>query len=892
MAGMASMANEWQDIASSPPAEPGGRRHVRAWHWALLAFLLAMGLTSWLALVEKRRGERDAHHAFTMEARLISDKIREQLQQCEHLVRAFQSVFLASEHVSPEEYARAYENMRFNDHVRFSLQALAYAERQSGPAGDIYPTVLYAPHAGNEALAGLDAASQPMNLDAILRAGDSNKVAMSAPFPLLQSGGAGPADGLILRLPVYAGGTVPESVEGRRQALAGSVGASFRFLDLIDPVIPKTTQALADVRISDVSEAAPQRLFERHFGERNSEEVHVVELNFGGRRWQVSGHPKYDQEAQGDWVRVLGIGGLISILLAALTWSLAATRERAIVLGTRMGRRYLDSEERFRRLNELLPCLVLLVRKSDGQIVYGNASARERLAFGSRDASLASVLPGAAPEFLDQVGKIGPKGPQAPEVGRDVQLRGANGRLFWASVWVSHIELEGVPLWLLVASDNSEQRQLTERLSYQASHDTLTHLPNRSEFERSVQEQLDRPGERSGAILFIDLDQFKLINDTSGHHAGDTLLAQLAVEMREKLRSVDVLARLGGDEFGVLLPGVADLETALQAAERLRACIEGCLFSWEGRGYPVSASVGVAMLAGAGTLKELFTHADAACYQAKDAGRNRAHAYTEDDAAIHRRMGEMEWANRVQDALREGRLLLDYQELRPLRGDSGTGAHVELLLRLRGEDNGVILPGAFLPAAERYGLMPMIDRWVVETALGNLDRLHPDGTRLATCAINLSAASLENSSLYERIEQLIGMYQLAPQRLLFEITESVAMRDFTASSALIGQLRALGCRVALDDFGVGMSSFAYLKDLQLDMVKIDGSFVQNMGSDQMSRSIVRAIAEIGHQQGLEVVAEWVSSTEMLEILATMNVDYAQGFALHRPERVLFQRDAA
>ena len=295
------------------------------------------------------------------------------------------------------------------------------------------------------------------------------------------------------------------------------------------------------------------------------------------------------------------------------------------------------------------------------------------------------------------------------------------------------------------------------------------------------------------------------------------------------------------------------------------------------------------MLRDTASLKELFAHADAACYLAKEAGRNRIHAYTDADAAITRRLSEMEWANRVRDALRDDRLLLDYQELHPLQPQAAAGAHIELLLRLRGEDGSVVMPGAFLPAAERYGLMPLIDRWVVESALAHLDQLHPDGVHLASCAINLSAASLEDTGLYERIKELLTLYRVLPSRITFEITETVAMRDFAASSALIGKLRALGCKVALDDFGAGMSSFGYLKNLELDVVKIDGSFVQNMLEDRMSQAIVRAVTEIGHLQGLDVVAEWVSTPQLCALLATMDVDYAQGFSLHRPERVCFQR---
>ena len=880
------MPFESHDMGTSTAAGPSPGRRVPAWAWAVLAFMLGLALTLWLADGEKQRSRDEARRVFVQETEGVAAAVRSQLNQCGHLIRAFQSIFLASETVTESEYVRAFENMQSSGAVRISLQALAYAERRSGADGDHYVTTMFAPQSGNEAIRGLDVARQPSNLQALLRSRDTNALAMSAPFPLRQSGRQSMGDGFILRLPVFASGAQPGSVEARRAAIVGSIGASFRISDLIASALPKSPQQLADLVVEDISSGNARPLYSQVFTRRAGgvgQSEHSVSLQFGGRTWKVVAHGGENPEG-GSWLLVLWIGAAISALLAALTWSLVSTRERAIALGMSMARRFQASEERFRRLNELLPCLVLLAREDDGTVVYRNAAARDRLAPDGESQRLSDVL---GHEVMVRLAGAEADG----LLSVDAQLPGADGGRFWASLWLSTIELDGATLWLLVASDISEQRQLTERLSYQASHDSLTRLYNRREFEARTQSLLNLPGHGEGALLFIDLDQFKIINDTSGHCAGDELLVQLAAVMREKLRPDDVLGRLGGDEFGVLLRGVPTVEAAALAAERLRTSIESFIFGWEQRTYTISASIGVVMLAHAMSLKELFAHADAACYLAKEGGRNRVHVYAEDDTAISSRLGEMEWANRIRDALRDGRLLLDYQELHPLQPGNAQGAHVELLLRLRGEDGGVVPPGAFLPAAERYGLMPLIDRWVVETALGNLDRIHPHGRDLATCAINLSGASLEDDGLIGRIEQLIEQHGIEPRRLVFEITETVAVRNFIASSALIARLRMLGCRVALDDFGAGMSSFGYLKNLELDMVKIDGSFVQNLASDRMSQSIVKAVTEIGHQQGLTVVAEWVSSQEMLDILAPMNVDYAQGFALHKPERAVFQRDA-
>ncbi|MFS8136720.1 MAG: EAL domain-containing protein [Thermomonas sp.] len=881
------MQFEDNDLATSTAARIASQRRVPAWMWALLAFLCGLGLTLWLADGEKQRSERDAQRALIRETDRVAAAIEGQLHQCGQMIRTFQSIFLASETVTPEEYLLAYANMRTNSPVQFSLQALAYADHRRASGGDTYVTTMFAPQEGNEAILGLEVGSQPTNLEALQRSRDTNRIAMSAPFHLRQSrDNRDSGNGFILRLPVYGHGVLLDTIAARRASIIGSLGASFRISDLIGSALPKGPSALADVTVVDISGGAPRPLYSHRFEVAADHAPYAVELDFGGRTWKVVSHARQRPVHRSGWQLVMLIGTLISSLLAALAWSLVSTRERAIVLGTSMSERFRTSEERFRKLNELLPCLVLLARKDDGEIVYRNAAARSKL--GSNVGVAARVTDlgeGIANRLLT------PDTNEGALRSVEITMHGADSKPFWASTWLSSIEMDGMSMWLLVASDISEQRVLTERLKYQASHDPLTGLFNRRELELRAQAMISNSTHRTGALLFLDLDQFKLINDTSGHSAGDELLVQLAAVMREKLRPEDMLGRLGGDEFGVLLAGVSTIDEAMRSAERVRRTIEGFIFSWEQRTYTVSASLGVVLVSSAVSLKELFAHADTACYLAKEAGRNRIHVYTEDDAAITGRIGEMEWVNRIREALRDNRLLLDYQELHPLKPRSESGASIELLLRLRNEDGSEVLPGAFLPAAERYGLMPLIDRWVVETVLANIDRLHPDGTRLSSCALNLSGASLEDNGLFERIEHLIKLHGIEPRRLVFEITETVAVRDFGASSALIARLRALGCRVALDDFGAGMSSFGYLKNLELDVVKIDGSFVQAIATDPMSQSIVKAVVEIGHQQGLEVVAEWVSSTEMLEIIRAMDVDFAQGFALHRPERVMFQRNA-
>lgn len=852
---------------------------LNPWLAAIVAFLLGAFLTFWLVKGEDQRAKRERQRAFADAAIAIGASIQDQLADCERLIRTFQSVFLASEQVTPEEFNRVYDNLQ-TDRARINLQALAFAQRTVDESGERFITTMFAPRRGNESIQGLDVTKQPTNLKALAESRDTNQVSMSAPFTLRQSTTRG-IDGFILRLPVYAPGAMPRDVPERRRLLVGSIGASFRIRDLISGVMPSDTGLIADVEVDDITDGAPRRLHEHRFGRVDSALERRQEIRFGGRTWLVTVRGSAYASPKSWWVGTTWLGTIASLLLAALAWSTVSTRERAIALGAAMSERFRASEERFRKLTELLPSLVLVARRRDWAVVYQNAAARDHLGTEA-ERGLADLFEGDAVALL-----FG----ESDELSRaaDLQMNPTSSSPFWASVRVSAIEIDSVPMWLIVASDVSEQRQLTERLSYQASHDSLTALLNRREFESRISKALASPGTNDGALLFIDLDQFKLINDTSGHRAGDELLIQLAAMMRDKLRPNDILGRLGGDEFGVLLAGVRNVESAAMAAERLRRSLEGHVFSWEQKTYTVSGSIGGVMLSRASTLKELFAHADAACYVAKEGGRNRVHFYSEDDAALTSRRTEMEWAGRLHDALREGRLRLDYQELHAIREGSARGPHIELLLRLQEQDGREVMPGAFIPAAERYGMMPTIDRWVVETALRNIDRLHPSGSALETCAINLSSASLEDPALFEMIADLVRSLAIDPSRLMFEITETVAMRDFAASSALIRRLRVLGCRVALDDFGAGMSSFGYMKNLALDMVKIDGSFVQDLATDRMSQSIVRAVTEIGHLQGLEVVAEWVSSPDMLRLLRQMGVDYGQGFALHKPERVVFQR---
>lgn len=855
---------------------------VPPWAWSLLALLFGLALTAWAASLQHRRASSARTAEFQQAAREGTAAVSEGLRACGRLLRAVQTVFIASTDVDADEFANLYGNLRPRDEFP-SLQAIAYSAR--GP-DDHYRSLLVQPLAGNERVVGLDLEAQPNNLAAVFASRDADRVAMSAPFQLVQTGAPGREGlGVTMRLPVYSPGAPPRTVLERRERMRGSLAVSFLVRRLIADSVPADTLKQMRVVVTDVTGGTREVLYDA--GSGGEGQPIENDIAFGGRVWRLSMQPhRAGMAAASEWTQSMLWPGLIaSVLFALLAWSVANTRRRALELGLRMSHRFRESEQRFRALNDLLPALVLLVRPSDGVVLYANQAAAARLGDGVVGVALDALFEDPALRRRLRTDDGAMRWDNVEAV-----LVSLGGDRFWVSTSIARVRVGDEERMLMVATDISEQRQLTELLSYQASHDNLTELYNRREFERHVRRALQSAGGGlASALLYIDLDQFKLINDTSGHLAGDQLLSQLAVVMSEIVGAADMLARLGGDEFGVLLQD-ADAARALEVAEGLRLRIEGHIYAWEQRSYTISASIGVVLLDRPGmTLREALAQADTACYLAKEHGRNRIHLFSGDDDETIRRRGEMEWANRLRWAIEEGRLLLDYQEVRPLRDQGDAEPHIELLLRLRDEDGRVVAPGAFLPAAERYGLVPQLDRWVISEAISHFDRLHVGGGVPGRCSLNLSAASLEDEGLADYVLGLIARHGVTPQRLCFEITETVAVRNLARAVRFIERLRAVGCLVALDDFGAGMSSFGYLKNLPVDVIKIDGSFIRDMDADPMSCSIVDAITEIGHQRGLQVVAEWVGDARTMEILRKLGVDYGQGFGLHRPEPVLYQR---
>ncbi|NDP47989.1 MAG: EAL domain-containing protein [Sulfuriferula multivorans] len=439
---------------------------------------------------------------------------------------------------------------------------------------------------------------------------------------------------------------------------------------------------------------------------------------------------------------------------------------------------------------------------------------------------------------------------------------------------------------VLVFHDVTEAREASRKLAYQATHDALTGLINRREFERLVEEslQVTKANGTSSAFCYMDLDQFKVVNDTCGHIAGDRLLVELATMIQHRVNENDTLARLGGDEFGVLMRNIP-LHEARSLAEELRNRVRDYRFLWDGQTFEVGISIGVVPIRpDTSSVVEIFSNADIACFVAKDMGRNQIHVSNLNDVEQVRRQQEMQWSVRIPSALENDRFVLHYQKISPLDASSGESPRCELLVRMLEEDNSLILPGRLIPAAERFRHMPEIDRWVIHNAL-KLIVQHGDRLGMAAYAINLSGQSLGQADLLDFVKREILRSGVKPSLITFEITETAAIRNVSHAARFMSELKKLGCQFSLDDFGSGLSSFGYLKMLPVDYLKIDGSFVRNMLHDEHDRSIVIAITQIAKTLNMACVAEWIEDEATLMALKEIGVDYGQGFFLHRPEAI-------
>ena len=429
-------------------------------------------------------------------------------------------------------------------------------------------------------------------------------------------------------------------------------------------------------------------------------------------------------------------------------------------------------------------------------------------------------------------------------------------------------------------SDITERKRITSEMAWQATHDPLTGLVNRHEFEERVARLMfNRRGHRHHALLYIDLDQFKVVNDTCGHQAGDQLLRQLTGLVAATVRETDTLARLGGDEFGLLLVD-CELEQAIAIAEKLVGTINEFRFVWDDKTFTIGASIGlVEITQRTDSVAALFSAADSACYAAKDKGRNRVVVYSEGDQELAARHGEMAWVSRITKALEDGRFELHRQGIHRIAATDEQHDHYEVLVRMLDEDGSVVPPGSFIPAAERYNLMPQLDRWVIREAFR---KLAAERDPRLVIAINLSGTTLSSEHFVSYVHEQLHESGVDPAAICYEITETAAIANLQRAREFIEEMHKLGCKISLDDFGSGLSSFAYLKTLKVDYIKIDGTFVKDIAVDKTDRAMVGAIIRVGEAMGVRTIAEYVESAEVLLLLEKMGVDFVQGFHLDKP----------
>jgi len=459
-----------------------------------------------------------------------------------------------------------------------------------------------------------------------------------------------------------------------------------------------------------------------------------------------------------------------------------------------------------------------------------------------------------------------------------------NGQTFIGEILISKVrdDVQNLIGYVGIIRDVSETKALSNKLKWQACHDDLTGLINRREFESILTQAIQdtKQHNKQYTVLYLDLDQFKIVNDSSGHIAGDELLRQVSILITNLLPKETKFARLGGDEFGILLSNQS-VENARKIAEKIRTESENFHFSWKDKVFQIGVSIGMAEITEEmHSITTLMSAVDLACYSAKEAGRNRIHLYQENENELAQRQSELIWVNRIKEALEKDSFKLYCQPIVPINPNKRLSRHYEVLIRLQDGANQIIPPILFLPAAEKFGLMPAIDLWVVKTAL-KFQEQQPDSQRLSI-ALNLSGQSLSNQEFLDTVVEMLIKSPIDPRLICFEVTETTAIQNLSTVIPFMNKLQALGCSFALDDFGSGLSSFGYLKNLPFDFIKIDGCFVKDILQQPFDKAMVNAIHEVSKVMGIKTIAEYVENQDIQDYLITMGIDFAQGFHISKP----------
>src|SRR5215472_3203814 len=632
---------------------------------------------------------------------------------------------------------------------------------------------------------------------------------------------------------------------------------------------------LADLVPPEYAELVGENIRRRLAGEHSAEryEIEMVGLQGQVSRLEITAVP-VDYDKAGGALLITGV----EIIPTQTTPALRLSADPA-------------SEPQLLALNSLGEAVI--TTDKDGHITFMNPAA-EQLTGGALASAAGKPLEEIV-HLVDETDRRLLSDPvrQALSSGATVNLSRRALLLSRANGSERSIEVSAAPIRdsakqllgaVIVLHDVTELRGLAHQMSYQATHDALTGLVNRREFERRLEEAIEsgHRGDGQHVLCYLDLDRFKLVNDTSGHLAGDSMLREVAKLLRDAVRDSDTVGRIGGDEFGILLVG-CPLEKARQIADDVTRAVGDHRFVWKDKIFNVGVSIGLVEISReSGTLEELLAAADTACYVAKKQGSGRVAVYSARDEALARHTGEIQWLQRLQGALKENRFQLYHQIIVPTHGNDG-GPAMEVLIRLRDENGQELPPAEFMRAAERYRLMGLVDRWVVQTTLAALGRgalaVQPD----RSVAINISGQTLGDLQFLEFVVECLDSTGVSPAQICFEITESAVVANLEHARRFVGVLHGMGCQFAIDDFGSGVGSFSNLKTLPLDYLKIDGSFIRNLARDSVNQAMVTAMIKLARTLNFKVIAEQVEDSAAEEAARRMGVDYLQGYAIGRPQ---------
>ena len=806
-------------------------------------------------------------------------------------------------------------------------QGFRIMERDAGgrlvPAGSRaeYVAVRFIePVSGNEDALGYDVYSQQVRRAALDQARDTGQAVATAPITLVQE--TARQAGVLIFVPVYRTAAVPDSVAQRRSALRGYAVGVFRMGDVFAAAMSGLVARNTEARLYDDSVEGGRKLLVAYRLDERGQGRHVPgadpmqgagvfgfsrAFDVGQRSWrlELAPDPHY-VAAHRSWagwgtvVVVPAFAALLSLGLLMLTARRIQDRRRAADLARANTDLSAEIAQRVRaeealqaekeRAQVTLHSIgdAVITTDAEGRVEYLNPVAEKITEWSLREAKGRHV--GEVFRIINEETRQPAVDPvrRCLEEGRVIGLANhtvmisRSGREYAvedsaAPILDGENRLQGV---VLVFHDVSESRRMAREAVHLANHDTLTGLVNRRAFDRRLEKALASSLQygTQHALCYLDLDQFKVVNDTCGHRAGDEMLKSVTKLLSGAVRERDTLARLGGDEFGLLLDN-CPLEKAVEIAETLVARLRELRFVWEGRAFSAGVSIGVVPLAGqVGTVESLLSHADVACYAAKELGRNRVHVYKADTSGADPRHREILRVADMRNAIEQDRFLLYSQPIWSLASDPPRAQRHELLLRMLDEKGDLLLPGSFVPAAERFGLMDRIDRWVLRTVFRDYRTLFP-GEASPNIAINLSGNLLGDEKLLDLLRELFGTCGVSPEKVCFEVTETAAIRNLGAAARVMGAVREMGGKFALDDFGKGLSSFAYLRSLPVDYLKIDGSLVHRIAQEDSDRAMVEAINQLAHRMRIQTVAEYAVSPECVQVLRDIGVDYAQGNAL-------------